>query len=125
MAHNIYQYQLNYNHNHRPISVWDGTTHTDIVYNDDDDIDDDYTDYAYDDYDQCGATYDYAYGDSFNMNDPSAQTQFQKCLQIVQFQNRFQAAQHIDTTTTKHTTMKHIHIHKDSQPPYKYDTLQL
>ena len=60
VVHNIYQYQLNYNHNHRPISVWDGTTHTDIVYNDDDDIDDDddddYTDYAYDDYDPCGAT---------------------------------------------------------------------
>ena len=31
------QYQLDYNHNHRLVSVWDGTTHTDIVYEDDDD----------------------------------------------------------------------------------------
>ena len=31
------QYQLNYNHDHRPISTWDGTTHTDIVYEDDED----------------------------------------------------------------------------------------
>ena len=40
-----------------PISVWDSNTHTDSVYDDDD-------------YD--GRTdYDYTYGDSFNMNDPS------------------------------------------------------
>ena len=43
------QYQLDYNHNHRPISTWNGTTHTDIVYDDD--------------YDCC-TDYDYAYGDS-------------------------------------------------------------
>ena len=37
------QYQLDYNHNHRPISVWDGSTHTGIVYDDEyDDYDDEY-----------------------------------------------------------------------------------
>jgi hypothetical protein len=47
-----------------------------------------------DDDDYNGRTdYDYAYGDSFNMNDPSVQLQFQKCLQTVQFQNRLQAPQ--------------------------------
>ena len=54
MAHT--QYQLDYNHDHRPISVWDGTTHTDITY---------------DDNDEYRTHFDYAYGDSFNMNDPS------------------------------------------------------
>ena len=77
------QYQLNYNHNHHSISVWDGTTHTDIVYDNNDDA----TDYEYNDYDKCGATYDYAYGDSFNMNDPSIRLQFKKCLQVVQDHN--------------------------------------
>ena len=52
------QYQLDYNHNHRPISVWDGTTHTDIVYDNNDD--DDTNNYAYD-YDKYGTVYDYAY----------------------------------------------------------------
>ena len=53
--------------NNRPISTWNGTTHTDIVYDDDDNYD--------------GRTdYDYAYSDSFNMNDPSVQLQFEKCL---------------------------------------------
>ena len=81
------QYQLDYNHDHRPISTWDGTTHTDIVYDDDDD-DDDYN-----------GTNDYAYGDPFNMSDSSNQLQFTQCLKTVQFQKRLQAAQHIDTTT--------------------------
>ena len=37
------QYQLDYTHNHRPsVSVWDGTTHTDIVYDDYDCRTDDY-----------------------------------------------------------------------------------
>ena len=69
------QYQLDYNQNHRPISVWDGTTHTDIVYDNDDDDDDDTNNYAYD-YDKYGTVYDYTYGDSFNMNDPSVRSQF-------------------------------------------------
>ena len=117
------QYQLDYNHNHRPISVWDGATHTDIVYDDDDDYD--------------GRTdYDYAYGDSFNMNDPSVRLQFEKCLQTVQFQKRLQATsiatpqaspqqkqphKHTTMTTTKTTT----HTHEDPQPPYTYNPLQL
>ena len=66
----VTQYQLNYNHNYWPISVWDGTTHTDIVY--------------VDDYD-CRTDYDYAYGDSSNMNDPSVRLQFTHCLNTVQF----------------------------------------
>ena len=107
----------------RPISTWNGTTHTDIVYDDDDDFD--------------GRTdYDYAYGDSLNMNDPSVRFQFEKCLQ-----HRLQATQYIDTmpkhthatpqTTSyanqsKHattTTMKETPQHND--PPYRYETLQL
>ena len=76
------QYQLDYNHNHRPISVQDGTTHTNIVYDDNDD--DATNDYTYDDYDECGYTYDYAYGDFSNMNNPSVRLQFKKCLQTVQ-----------------------------------------
>ena len=71
------EYQLDYNHNHRSTSVWDGTTHTDIVYDDDNDDTND----AYD-YDKYGTVYDYAYGDSFNMNDPSVRSQFQKYSQI-------------------------------------------
>ena len=78
------QYQLDYNHDHRPISAWDGTTRTNIVYDDDDDY---------------NGTNDYAYGDPFNMNDSSNQLQFTQCLKTVQFQKRLQAAQHIDTTT--------------------------
>ena len=56
-------------------------------------------------------------------------------LKTVQFQNRLQAAQHIDTTpqatpqaTLQHTTTKHTlttMTNEDSPPPYKYDTLQL
>ena len=72
------QYQLDYNHNQRPISTWNGTTHTDIVYDDDDDDDDD---------DDGRTAYDYAYGDPFNMNDPSNQLQFTQCLKTVQFNN--------------------------------------
>ena len=114
------QYQLDYNNNHRPISTWNGTTHTDIVYDD----------YEY------GSTDDYAYGDSCNMNDPSVRQQFTQCLKTVQFNNYLQA-DHIDTTMkhtqavpdenqSKHattTTMKETH--NDPQPTYKYDTLQL
>ena len=38
-----------------------------------------------DDYDdEYGTDYDYAYGDSFNMNDPSVRLQFQNCLQAAQ-----------------------------------------
>ena len=48
------QYQFDYNHNHCSICVWDGTTHTNIVYEDDDNDDD--ANYTYDDYDKCGAT---------------------------------------------------------------------
>ena len=111
--------------NNRPISTWNGTTHTDIVYDDDDNYD--------------GRTdYDYAYGDSFNMNDPSARVQFEQCLH-----NRLLAAHHIDTATTntqvpqatpqttpyvnqsKHATTTMKETHKDPRPPYKYDTLQL
>ena len=102
--------------NARPISTWNGTTHTDIIYDDDDDYD----------YDGC-TDYDYAYGDSFNMNDPSVQLQFQKCLR---------AAHHIDTTTkhtqavsqhadpppSKHTMTKHT---QEEPTPYIYDTLHL
>ena len=90
--------------NNRPISVtWNGTTLTDIVYDDDDDDYDGRTDY------------DYAYGESFNMNDPSVRLQFKKCLQ-----NCLQAAQHIGTATknyvnqSKHATTtikKHTTIH--------------
>ena len=114
------QYQLDYNDDHRPISTWDGTTHTDIMYDDDDDY---------------NGTNDYAYGDPFNMNDSSNQLQLIQCLKTVQFQKRIQAVQHIDNAKhtqavpqhdpppSKHTTMKHTH--KDPQPPYTYDTLQL
>ena len=110
------QYQLDYNHNHRPISTWNGTTHTDIVYDDD----------------ECHTDYDYADGDSLNMNDPSVRLQFTQCLKTVQFNNYLQDAHHIDTaptntttttTPSKNTTMKHTH--KDPQIPYRYDTLQL
>ena len=86
--------------------------------------------YIYDDDDDYdGRTdYDYAYGDSFNMNDPSVRLQFQKCLR---------AAHHIDTTTkhtqailqhadpppSKHTTKKHTQAETTR---YKYDnTLHL
>ena len=113
------QYQLDYNHNHRSISTWDGTTHTDIVYDDDDDY---------------NGTNDYTYGDPFNMTDSSNQLQFTQCLKTVQFQNSLQATQHIDTTPQatpdanqhKHattTTMKEIH--NEPIPTYTYDTLQL
>ena len=51
-------------------------THTDIVYDDDDDDDDDD-----DNYDEYGISYDYAYGDPSNMNDPFVRLQFEKCLQ--------------------------------------------
>ena len=71
------QYQLDYNHNYRSLFVRDGTTHTNIVYDDDDNDD-------YDDYDEYGTAYDYAYGDSFNMNDLSVRLQFKKYLQTVQ-----------------------------------------
>ena len=114
------QYQLDYNHNHRPICVWNGTTHTDIVYDDDDDYD-------------CRTDHDYANGDSSNMNDPSVRLQFTQCLQTVQFQNHLQAApkhtQTIPQQTTqyahksKHTTMKKHN--KEDPAPYMYDTLQL
>ena len=65
------------------------------------------------------------------MNDSSNQLQFTQCLKTVQFNNYLQDAHHIDTATTnattttpsKHTTMKHTH--KDPQPHYTYDTLQL
>ena len=124
------QYQLNYNHNHHSISVWDGTTHADIVYDNNDDA----TDYEYNDYyDKCGATYDYAYGDSYNMNDPSIRLQFKKCLQVVQDHNDNMkkyiktVPQAVPQATTqqkhlsKHTTMKHTH--KVSPPPYTYNNL--
>jgi hypothetical protein len=109
------QYQLDYNHNHRPISTWNGTTHTDIVYDDD--------------YD-CRTDYDYADGDSLNMNDPSVRLQFTQCLKTVQFNNYLQDAHHIDTTTTNATTTTHTTTtmnatHNDPPPSYKYDTLQL
>ena len=110
------QYQLDYSHDHRPISTWDGTTHTDIVYDNDDDY---------------NGTNDYAYGDPFNMYDLSNQLQFTQCLKTVQFNNYLQNAHHIDTATTnattttpsKHTTMKETH--NDPPPTYKYETLQL
>ena len=67
-------------------NTWDGTTHTDIVYDDDYDfrIDDD------------------AYGDSLNMSDPFVRLKFTQCLKTVQFQKYLQVAQHIDTIP-KHT----------------------
>ena len=36
-------------------------------------------------------TYDYAYGDSFNMNDPNVKLQFKECLWAVQLQKCLQA----------------------------------
>ena len=42
-------------------------------------------------------TNDYAYGDPFNMNDPSNQLQFTQSLKTVQFRRYLQAVQHIDT----------------------------
>ena len=94
----------------RPISTWNGTTHTDIVYDDDDNYD--------------GRTdYDYAYGDSFNMNDPSVRVQFKKCLRAVQAHNDTTELTHVDPPPIKQTTMKHTH--EDPPPPYMYDTLQL
>ena len=106
----------------RPIPTWNGTTpHTDIVYDDDDDYDD-------------RTDYDYAYGDTFNMNDPSVQLQFEKCLQTVQFQNCLQATHRATPKApsqqhkSKHTTMKQTtmkHTHKDLPPPYTYDSLKL
>ena len=111
------QYRLDYTHNHRPsISVWDGTTHTDIVYDDD--------------YD-CRTDSDYAYGDSSNMNDPSVQLQFVKCLQAVHIDTQVPQATSQTTKTTQSkqttttTTHTHTHTHKDPTPPYKYNTLQL
>ena len=103
----------------RPISTWNWTTHTNIVYDDDDD-----------DYD--GRTDDdYAYGDSFNMNDPSVQLQFEKCPQTVQFQKRLQATSQATPQASpqqkqprKHTTTT-THTHKDPTPPYRHGTLQL
>ena len=68
------QYQLDYKLDHRPISTCDGTTYTDIVYDDNDDYN--------------GSTNDYTYGDPFNMNDSSNQLQFTQCLKTVQFQKR-------------------------------------
>ena len=95
-----------------------------------------------DDYD--GRTdYDYAYGDSFNMNDPSVQLQFEKCLQTVQFDNAMKKytqalsqpssqqphpskntmeLNHANPPPSKHTTMKHT---QEEPTPYMYDTLQL
>jgi len=64
------------------LSRMEPQTHTNIVY--DDDNDDATNDYTYDDYDECGYTYDYAYGDFSNMNNPSVRLQFKKCLQTVQ-----------------------------------------
>ena len=97
-----------YTDNH-PISTWNGTMHTDIVYDDDDNYD--------------GRTdYDYAYGDSLNMNDPSVRVQFEKCLRAVQATPQA-APQATTTSPSKHTTMKHTH--KDPPPPYSYDKLQL
>ena len=114
------QYQLDYTHNHRrPIYTWNGTTHTDIVYDDD--------------YD-CHTDYDYADGDSLNMNDPSVRLQFTQCLKTVQFNNYLQAAHHIDTATTndtphanqsKHTTTTMKETQNDPPPTYTYDTLRL
>ena len=144
------QYQLDCNHNHRPISVWGGTTHTNIMYDDDDDDD---TNDAYD-YDNYGTVYDYAYGDSFNMNDPSVRSQFQKCSQIQDHNDAMkkytqamtQATPQATPQTTlqailqatpqassqqkqphKHATMKHTTMkHTQEEPtPYTYDTLQL
>jgi hypothetical protein len=115
------QYQVDYNHNHRPISTWDGTTHTDIVYDDDEDY---------------NGTNDYAYGYPFNMNDSSNQLQFTQSLKTVQFRRYLQAVQHIDTATkhtqavpqqkqpSKHTPTTPTHTHEDPKP-YMYDTLQL
>ena len=104
------QYQLDYNHNYRSLFVRDGTTHTDILYDDDDDDDD---------YDKYGTAYDYAYGDSFNMNDLSVRLQFKKYLQTVQAiywyhdkaphkQAKPQALLQ-QKHPSKHTTMKHTH----------------
>ena len=105
------QYQLDYNHNHRPISTWDGTTHTDIVYDDDDDY---------------NGTNDYAYGDPFNMNDSSNQLQFTQCLKTVQFQKRLQATQQAAPQATTTNTSKHATIKPtNNDPPHIYDTLQL
>ena len=119
------QYQLDYNHDHRPISTWDGTTHTDIVYDGDEDY---------------NGTNDYAYGDPFNMNDSSNQLQLTQCLKTVQFRKQLQATNHATNQTTsqatpqatpqttphknqsKQTTMKHT---KEDPTPYMYDTLQL
>ena len=61
----------------------------------------------------AGTVYDYTYGDSFNfnMNDPSVRSQFQKCLQTVQFQNFPQAA-----PNKKHTSNTASHtVHKKSK----------
>ena len=49
------------------------------MYDDDDDDDDDDNKYG------C-TNYEYAYGDSFNMNDPSVRLQFKSCLQT--YRNR-------------------------------------
>ena len=104
---------------HCPISVWDGTTYTDIVYDDDD-------------YDGR-IDYDYAYGDPFNMNDPSVRAQFEQSLHTKHTQAKPQAPPQAtpyanqavpqqDPPPSKHTTTKQ---HEDSSPAYTYDTLQL
>ena len=73
----------------------------------------------YDDDDYEGRTdYDYAYGDSLNMNDPSVQLQFEKCLQTKNTQATPTATPHtITANPSKPETI--------NNPPYMYDTLQL
>ena len=115
-------------------SINSGTTHTDIVYDDNGD-----------DYDKYGTVYDYAYDDSFNINDPSLWLQFQKCLQAVQHHNdtvkKYTQATpeappqqphprkntteltHAGLPPSKHTMSKHTH--EDLPPPYMYNLLQL
>ena len=88
--------------NSRPISTWNGSTHTVIVDDDDD--------------------YDYAYGDSFKMNDPS------RPITIPKMPPPPSHAPSLATTkTTKqtHDDNNDTHTNKDLPPPYKYDTLQL
>ena len=99
------QYQLDYNDDHRPISTWDGTTHTDIVYDDDDDY---------------NGTNDYAYGDPFNMNDPSNQLQFTQRLKTVQFNNYLRDVHHIDTSEAHASTASHTASH-NNRPKQTHD----
>ena len=103
------QYQLDYNHNHRSISVWDRTTHTNIVYEEDDDDDTDDADYTYDDYEKCSAAYDYAYADSLNMNDPTFPITIQRvppCCTISKVPPSRTTASHTTSHTANHTVRK-------------------